>query len=553
MRPLIALTALAGLFAIVGCGGGSADESPAGIVGEATVSEESTSAPVTASPAEFADVSAPAAGEAFGGEGFAEGAEMELPAGGEAFARSKSAPTSPEMDKSIRGDSTRSGRQKQIQSGTLTAGSLNDHDGYDEFLKYVQTARQRATGQILTAFDGRRIPIQVVSAQGSPIANARVSIAALESPLDEQDGDQQLRYGDGESKPRAMISLRTGSDGQTALVPSLDGAGSATSFVITVTTAEGTTATQQVSLNQTPWTIEVDQAGRALPRQLDLALIIDTTGSMGDELAYLKVEIDNIAARINRLFPDVDQRYALILYRDNGDEYVTRTFDFTGSINEFRTQLSRQQAAGGGDYPEAMQEALQQSTKLTWREGSAARVAFLVGDAPPHAQHIDRTLDAVMNLRKKEVTLFPIAASGARDEAEYVMRVSAFLTQGQYLFLTDHSSVGNPHAKPTAPKYNVERLDQLMVRMVATELAGEPVLARDIIAVEESGGPLTLPIQPLEQASLDPEVQCCEVMPVEMNCGPPIAFLTTAYGRPVFGICCLAALVFFEIRFARRA
>jgi hypothetical protein len=541
MRPLIALTAVAGLFVVSGCGGGSAEEAPA--VG---TSDDSTSAPV-ASHAEFADASAPASAEGAGEGGEKEyDFALESPAGDEAFARSESAPASPGMEKSLRGDRSRESRQKQMQSGTLTAGSLNDHDGYDEFLKYVQTARQRATGQMLTAFDGRRIPIQVVSSQGSPIANARVSISAI---LDKET-DEPLRYGE-DARVRPMISLQTGSDGQAALVPSLDGAGSATTFEITVKTAEGTTATQQVSLNQTPWTIEVDQAGRALPRQLDLALIIDTTGSMGDELEYLKVEIDEIAARIKRLFPDVDQRFALVLYRDNGDEYVTRTFDFTGSISEFRTQLSRQRAAGGGDYPEAMQEALQQSTKLSWREGSAARVAFLVGDAPPHTQHIDQTLDAVMNLRQKEVTLFPIAASGARDEAEYIMRVSAFLTQGQYLFLTDHSGVGNSHAKPTAPKYNVERLDQLMVRMVATELAGEPVLARDIIAVEETGGRLTLPIQPLEQACNSPEIPC-EVMPVEMNCGPPIAALTSAYGRPVFGLCCLVALVFCEFRFARR-
>lgn len=543
MRPLITLTALAGLLVISGCGEGSSENSP-----PVAASEDATSEAPATSRAEFADISALAAA-AGAGEGAEReyGFEVESPAGGEKFARRESASTSPGMDEFIPADSARSGRQKQIQSGTLTAGSLNDHDGYGEFLKYVQTARQRATGQTLTAFDGRRIPIQVVGALGHPIANARVSISAI---LDKET-DEPLRYGE-DARVRPMISLRTGSDGQTALVPSLDGAGSATSFEIVVTTAEGTTATQQVSLNQTPWTVEVDQAGRAFPGQLDLALIIDTTGSMGDELEYLKVEIDNIAARISRLFPDVDQRYALILYRDNGDEYVTRTFDFTGSINELRTQLSRQQASGGGDYPEAMQEALQQSTKLSWREGSAARVAFLVGDAPPHTQHIDQTLDAVMNLRKQEVTLFPIAASGARDEAEYVMRVSAFLTHGQYLFLTDHSGVGNPHAKPTAPKYNVERLDQLMVRMVATELAGEPVLARDIIAVEESGGRLSLQIQPVEQACNSPEIPC-EVMPVEMNCGQPIEALSAVYGRPVFGLCCLAALVFCEFRFARRA
>ena len=46
------------------------------------------------------------------------------------------------------------------------------------------------------------------------------------------------------------------------------------------------------------------------------------------------------------------------------------------------------------------------------------------------------------------------------------------MTMGRYLFLTDHSGVGNPHAKPHAPEYAVEHLNRLMVRMIAQQLAG---------------------------------------------------------------------------------
>ena len=67
------------------------------------------------------------------------------------------------------------------------------------------------------------------------------------------------------------------------------------------------------------------------------------------------------------------------------------------------------------------------------------------------------------------------------------MRDAAFRTLGQYLFLTDHSGVGNPHAKPQAPRYNIERLNQLMVRMIASELAGKPVLPQEIIATKPAG------------------------------------------------------------------
>ena len=57
---------------------------------------------------------------------------------------------------------------------------------------------------------------------------------------------------------------------------------------------------------------------------------------MGDELEYLKLEISSIAARVEQLFPGIDQRFALILYRDDGDRYVTRNFDFTDFHDVFK-------------------------------------------------------------------------------------------------------------------------------------------------------------------------------------------------------------------------
>jgi hypothetical protein len=207
---------------------------------------------------------------------------------------------------------------------------------------------------------------------------------------------------------------------------------------------------------------------------------------MGDELNYLKVEIDHIAAEVHERFPNVDQRFGLILYRDHGDEYVTRSFDFTPSLADFRRTLAAQSANGGGDYPEAMHLALEQATQLSWRGAGTARVVFLVADAPPHAQFAQRTLDAVQKLRRAGVTVFPVASSGVREQAEFIMRAVGFLTQGQYLFLTDHSGVGDPHAKPDAPSYLVEKLGRLMIRMIAEKLSGQAGMPQDVIAVEET-------------------------------------------------------------------
>jgi Mg-chelatase subunit ChlD len=294
-----------------------------------------------------------------------------------------------------------------------------------------------------------------------------------------------------------LLDLSTGSDGRAMFLTGLDAAGRSGEFLVTVEAPdEADSITQVMHFDQQPWRITLPDTRAELPQRLDLALVVDCTGSMSDELEYLKVEIDSIAKRIYQLFPNVDQRYSLIAYRDDGDQYVTRTFDFTGSLAEFRATLSEQSAQGGGNYPEAMHLALENANQLDWRDRDTARVLFLVADAPPHDRFAGRTLEAVEALRDRGVRVFPVAASGTAMKAEFVMRAAGFLTLGQYLFLTDHSGVGNPHAEPHVPDYQVERLDRLMIRMIASELAGRRLAADEVIAVK-GGGPWQP--QPYEQ------------------------------------------------------
>ncbi len=391
----------------------------------------------------------------------------------------------------------------QFRSGTLTAGSLDDQAKFAEFSTYLANAMQYDRHQELPRFAiGRRAVIRVINEQGQSIAGANVAISANDNVALAAGGrgiatnDNAVRW-----------TMNTGADGQVVFLSGLDAPLSGSEFVLTVTPADGgQPVSQRVSLDQTPWTITLAQSRQVLPRQLDLALVIDTTGSMGDELNYLKVEFDHIAAEVHERFPNVDQRYGLVLYRDQGDAYVTRTFDFTGSPADFRQKLAAQSAEGGGDYPEAMHVALEQCTQLPWRGAGTARVAFLVADAPPHSQFAQRTLDTANKLRRAGVTVFPVASSGVREQAEFIMRAIGFLTQGKYLFLTDHSGVGNPHAKPQAPSYAVEKLDQLMIRMIADKLSGQTGLPQDVIAIEEPGQQESGQKEPGQSADLQPVV-----------------------------------------------
>jgi hypothetical protein len=207
---------------------------------------------------------------------------------------------------------------------------------------------------------------------------------------------------------------------------------------------------------------------------LDIALVIDTTGSMGDEIQYLKAEFMTIASTIALSHPNAQQRWSLVVYRDRGDDYLVRSFDFESALTTFRDNLAAQSAQGGGDFPEAPEEALSALTELSWsNEDATARVAFWVADAPNHADQAESMATAIRDVASLGIHVYPVASSGIDELTELTMRSAAELTGGRYLFLTDDSGVGGAHKEPTIPCYFVTKLDAAIVRMVDIELSGK--------------------------------------------------------------------------------
>jgi len=220
-----------------------------------------------------------------------------------------------------------------------------------------------------------------------------------------------------------------------------------------------------------------------LPHSLDIMFVIDTTGSMADELRYLNTELRDIVSTVQSRHPQIRMRFGLVVYRDQFDAYVVRDFAFTDSLNTMQAQLNRQTARGGGDYPEAMEQALETAVNANWSEGNVARLLFLVADAPPHDKNLPKMLEAVQVARQQGLRIYPLAASGVGDKAEFMMRNAEILTQGRYLFLTDDSGVGNSHQEPSVSCYVVTRLNELIARVIDSELAGQRIEpdAKDIV------------------------------------------------------------------------
>lgn len=384
-------------------------------------------------------------------------------------------------DRSERPTRRRDSDQHQYRrSGQLTAGSIDDVEQSNEFCQFLDQTRQSGLFASPVTDVRPRVMFHVTTEEGLPVGGAELTL--------DRNGHR--------------IHVTTGSDGRAMLTVS-DFDVQTQRCTVTVRPPDGgEPLNEDIHLDNGVCHIKIPELQVERPQQLDLALVIDTTGSMGDELEYLKSEIDSIVARLRETFPNVDQRYALIVYRDQGDQYVSRKFDFTQSLDDLRGELSRQHAAGGGDYPEAVHVALQQAAGLDWRPGNVARVAFLVGDAPPHDRDMLAAFEATSGLRASGVRLYPVASSGVALKAEFVMRSAAFLTMGQYLFLTDHSGIGNPHAKPHTTQYLVEHLNQLMVRMITSELCGRRLQPDEVLAIER--GDMELPYGP---APILPEQQ----------------------------------------------
>lgn len=229
------------------------------------------------------------------------------------------------------------------------------------------------------------------------------------------------------------------------------------------------------------------QAGRT---ELDVQLVLDTTGSMGDELSYLQSEFDSIATQVRTKFPNVTPRWSLVVYKDHGDVYVAKGFDFTTDTNKFRASLRAQSAGGGGDTPEAVVEGLSTGLQQQWRGGAnVAKLAFWVADAPAHPGEGTKLASVIRDAKKKGVHIYPVASSDADAEAEYQMRSAAQMTAGRYVFLTNDSGIGNSHAEPHIPCYNVSRLDHAIVRMIQVEMTGHSVEAAPAEVVRAVGRP----------------------------------------------------------------
>ena len=331
----------------------------------------------------------------------------------------------------------------QVGSGMLTAGEWKDLENIDFWVKVLNNNDWYKMMEKRGLFANKIVPVKVVDGNGTPCFNVPVS-------LTNSDG-------------KVIYSAVSDVNGMAYLLYDLDNKKETAGRIVIGGVQYDIAAQGQTVVN-------LASAGVSATK-LDLLFMIDTTGSMGDELSYLQAELRDVIRKV----AEAGQVFAINLsvnfYRDTGDEYVVRSFEFTSDIDKAISQLSEQSPNGGGDYAEAVHLALDDIVNNhQWRDG-AVKLGFMVLDAPPHTDREikgidDRMQTTVMTMAERGIRFIPLASSGVDTETEFLLRSWAVMTGGTYTFLTNHSGIGNSHLEPTIGEYEVEKLNDLLVRVI---------------------------------------------------------------------------------------
>jgi len=339
----------------------------------------------------------------------------------------------------------------QPQAGQLTASEWSDLKNYEFFLSLFKGTQESGEGIFTKSFNkGYFDTLNMVTVQ---VKNNDLYIGGASVELADEFG-------------RTIYKAITNLNGYAYLFPQTKDLDSISKIIIHH--KDKVISNQyRYSLDNNTLIMNINSENNHEP-VIEIMFVVDTTGSMGDEISYLKSEIDYVINEVKTSNENTTINLALLFYRDKGDSYITKYFDFTTNIEEQRENLAKQEAAGGGDYEEAVDIALDEAVSKNWSNKNTTKLLFHVLDAPPHYNQEDMTrfFNAICVASEKGIRMIPVASSGVNKYTEYLLRNEAMMTGGTYVFLTNDSGIGEDHIEASVGETEVEYLNHLLVRLI---------------------------------------------------------------------------------------
>jgi hypothetical protein len=178
---------------------------------------------------------------------------------------------------------------------------------------------------------------------------------------------------------------------------------------------------------------------------LDLIFVIDTTGSMSDDISAVKASAISIVDTLDSL--SKNYRIAVVSFEDFpvypygtsscGDYMYHDIIDFSNDKDSIVSAIQSITLRCGGDWPESHYSALMHSFQKDalggWRDG-VVKTAIIMTDAPPHHPEpitgytSDDVVNAAINL--DPVNIYPIVIGGS-SIANFYMQTLAEETGGK--------------------------------------------------------------------------------------------------------------------------
>lgn len=184
-------------------------------------------------------------------------------------------------------------------------------------------------------------------------------------------------------------------------------------------------------------------ATHAAVREVEACFVLDTTGSMSSLISAAKEKIWFIANEIVQSPTRPRVRFCLLAYRDREDDYVTQHTDLTTDIDAVYQRLATLNADGGGDTPEAVNQALAEAVDNThWStDGGTLRLIFLVGDAPPKVYEGEAQYPEIAARAARKGILINPVLCGGDDETRGVWQRIAQAASGETAEIRDPGAV----------------------------------------------------------------------------------------------------------------
>ncbi|MEE9372856.1 MAG: VWA domain-containing protein [Saprospiraceae bacterium] len=331
-------------------------------------------------------------------------------------------------------------------SGQLTAGEWNDLNNWDDWNNLLNNNDYFSMQDAWGIYPTERYSVFVTNDDNIPLADLRVEL---------RDGNT------------VVWKAKTDHSGRTELWSGL--------------TIKGRRAKEKLTARiyhkGQAHNIEVKKGGSShlsIPNScntvsaVDIMFVVDATGSMGDEINYLKSEVKDVIKRATKSQNELEIRVGSVFYRDSNDAYLTKVSPLNSDLDKVYDFIGKQGASGGGDYPEAVEAALEEALAQKWSKNAVTRIIFLLLDAPPHDEdQVKSTIkDQIMEAAEIGIKIIPISASGINRETEFLLKFMSIVTNGTYVFITDDSGIGRAHLDPVVSDFEVEKLNDLMTRLI---------------------------------------------------------------------------------------